>query len=363
MIIKCSPALLPVAVVLIVSCAGACHAQADLSNWPKGTSPQDVGKVVAEHFVDSPHQSTKMIIYPEVCLWYGSLTFGQLASDNDLTGKLVARFQPLLTDQESALLPKSGTHVDQSMFGSLPLQLYMETHDRKYLDLGLKYADDQWNDARSDGLTKETRFWIDDMYMITIVQMQAYRSTQDKKYLDRAASEMVAYLNKLQQPNGLFFHADDVPFYWGRGDGWVAAGMTEVLRDLPKDHPLYGRIMKGYTTMMASLLKYQRKDGMWLQLLDHDESWPETSSTGMFAFAMITGVKKGWLDFATYAPAARKAWLGLVGYIDQNGNVTSVCEGTNKLNDLTYYIMRRRRTGDFHGQAPVMWAATALLRN
>jgi hypothetical protein len=39
-----------------------------------------------------------------------------------------------------------------------------------------------------------------------------------------------------QQPNGLYFHAPDVKFYWGRGDGWVAVGMAEMLRDLPQKH-------------------------------------------------------------------------------------------------------------------------------
>jgi rhamnogalacturonyl hydrolase YesR len=97
-------------------------------------------------------------------------------------------------------------------------------------------------------------------------------------------------------------------------------------------------------------------------LIDHPEAWPETSSTGMFAFAMITGVKNGWLDEKTYAPAARRAWLALIGYIDQNADVTSVCEGTGKKNDLEYYLSRRRKTGDMHGQAPVLWCASALLR-
>jgi len=77
---------------------------------------------------------------------------------------------------------------------------------------------------------------------------------------------------------------------------------------------------------------------------------------------MVTGVKNGWIDPATFGPAARKGWLALVGYIDQNNDLTNVCEGTGKQNDLSYYLARRRRTGDFHGQAPVLWAATALLR-
>jgi len=40
----------------------------------------------------------------------------------------------------------------------------------------------------------------------------------------------------------------------------------------------------------------------------------------MFAFAMITGVKQGWLDAATYGPAARRSWLGLVAELDADAN-------------------------------------------
>ncbi|MGA2170089.1 MAG: glycoside hydrolase family 88 protein [Terracidiphilus sp.] len=122
------------------------------------------------------------------------------------------------------------------------------------------------------------------------------------------------------------------------------------------------RIMRGYKSMMAALLSYQGKDGTWRQLIDHEEAWPESSSSAMFTFAMITGVKNGWLDPYTYGPAARKAWLAVIGYIDQNGDVTSVCEGTGKQNDLEYYLERKRKTGDYHGQAPILWAASALLR-
>jgi rhamnogalacturonyl hydrolase YesR len=82
----------------------------------------------------------------------------------------------------------------------------------------------------------------------------------------------------------------------------------------------------------------------------------------MFTFAMITGVKKGWLDSVDYAQAARKGWLGLVKCIDANAAVREVCEGTNKKNDLQYYLDRARNVGDLHGQAPVLWCATALLR-
>jgi unsaturated rhamnogalacturonyl hydrolase len=51
-----------------------------------------------------------------------------------------------------------------------------------------------------------------------------------------------------------------------------------------------------------------------------------------------------------------------VGYIDENQDIANVCEGTGNQNSYDYYLARKRRTGDFHGQAPVLWAALALLR-
>ena len=266
-----------------------------------------------------------------------------------------------LLNQDAALVPHP-THVDLTVFAAVPLELYIVKKEPVYLDLGRKLADEQWTNPTADGLTNQTRFWIDDMYMITIAQVQAYRATGDSKYLDHAATEMSAYLDKLQQPNGLFYHAPDSPFFWGRGNGWVAAGMTELLRSLPTNHPKHARIIEGYKKMMAALLQYQGSDGLWRQLIDHPEAWPETSSTGMFTFAMVTGVKNGWLDKKTYAPAARKGWLGLVSYIEPNGDIRNVCEGTGKNNNLQYYLDRKRNTGDLHGQAPILWSASALLR-
>ncbi|HYX40887.1 MAG TPA: glycoside hydrolase family 88 protein [Pyrinomonadaceae bacterium] len=345
------------------------------SNWPTGTSPQEVGKRVAENFAARKFEfetnpKREYVIYPEVCAWYGALTVAQLTNDQDLKTRLVKKFDPLLTP-EGAKRISPEAHVDYRVFGVVPLELYMQTKERKYLDVGRGLADKQWAKTTPDGITAEARYWIDDMYMITAVEVQAFRATGEAKYIDRAALTMAAYLDKLQQPNGLFYHAPDSPFYWGRGNGWVAAGMAELLRSLPKDHPKRARILAGYRKMMASLLKYQGTDGLWRQLIDRPEAWPETSGTGMFTFAMITGVKQGWLEGRTYGPAARKAWLGLVKYIDSNANVREVCVGTNKAGlevgpdlekQLQFYLARPRKVGDLHGQAPVLWSATALLR-
>jgi unsaturated rhamnogalacturonyl hydrolase len=362
-----------------VPTAPAAAAAADpFANWPAGRSPQEIGQRVADRFVASPHPNfgrdtpPSRISYPEICAWYGALTFADLTKNDALRKQLVARFDPLF-DREKHLVPIPD-HVDHSVFGAVPFELYMQTKDEKYLEMGKTIASKQWGEPfgqrakpesweyHKKGLTWQTRLWIDDMFMITALQAQGYRAIGDRTYIDRAAKQMVLYLDELQKPNGLFYHAPDVPFFWGRGNGWMAAGMSELLRSLPQDNPDRPRIMEGYKTMMASLLKYQSEDGTWRQLIDHPESWPETSSTGMFAFAFVTGVKNGWLDAKIYGPAARRAWLGLTSYIDENADVREVCQGTNKKNDYQYYMDRQRLTGDMHGQAPVLWTASALLR-
>jgi len=113
--------------------------------------------------------------------------------------------------------------------------------------------------------------------------------------------------------------------------------------------------------MMRTLKSYQNRDGLWNQLIDDPKSWSETSSTGMFTYSMVVGVKKGWLNAEEFKPVIRKAWIGLVGYIISTGDVAEVCEGTNKSNDRQYYLNRKKITGDLHGQAPILWAAAAFL--
>lgn len=371
--------VLIIALILMVINLQAQKGKSDLKHWPKGSSPAEVGKRIVLKFINTPHSrygNTRpatpptQITYPDVCAWLGGLWFAQVTKDKTLFNQLEARFDPLFESQKN-LLPKPN-HVDNNVFGSLPLELYLQTKKTKYLDLGLQYANTQWTLPENakpegkafadDGYSWQTRIWIDDMFMITAVQSQAYRATGDRKYIERAAKEMVLYLDKIQLENGLFYHSPDAHFSWARGNGWMAVGMAEMLRNLPKDNPDRERITAGYQKMMAALLKFQTDDGMWRQIIDDQEAWKETSGTAMFTYAMITGVKNGWLDQKTYGAAARKGWLALVGYINPDDEITEVCEGTNIKNDRNHYLQRKRIVGDLHGQAPVIWCATALLR-
>lgn len=326
-------------------------------------SPELIGKIVTDDllsrdsFMMYDAGQVKAVHYAEACTGFGASRFAGLLNDKNRLQKLSDRYLRVINEN----ITNTANHVDVNVYGILPLELYRQTGDQRFLKQGLDLADIQWKDPLPDGLTNQTRFWIDDIWMIGALQVQAFRITGEKIYLERAALETNAYINKLQQSNGLFFHGENAPFYWGRGNGWVAAGMAELLSELPVSNPYYLSIINGYKKMMDALIIYQSEDGMWNQLIDKKESFKETSSTAMFGYAMTVGVKKGILKGEQYKESYQKAWNALTGYINEDGKIRNVCVGTGKSKDLNFYLTRPTVTGDLHGQAPLLWFAYSLL--
>lgn len=296
--------------------------------------------------------------YPKVCTYYGSLIFAEAIHDPKIVETIRNGYAPFYNGSRKNHIG----HVDFNVFGIWPFEMYRQTGDKKYLEKGKLLADDEYKTARPDGLATYTRFWVDDMYMVGSLQLQAYKSLKDTVYLNRAARQLVIYCEKLQRPNGLFYHRMDAPFYWGRGNGWAAAAMAEVLPMLPEENKYYKPLMNAYLEMMDALLSLQGKDGMWHQLLDDSSSFAESSCTGMFLYAMATGLGIGWLPQDRFSGPVQKCWEALAGYVDENGAVREVCVGTNAKNSKKHYLTRPRHTGNFHGQAAVLWAATAMAR-
>lgn len=343
----------------------------EFKNFPSGSEPEFIGSKLAQHY-NSIKDTETQVVYPEVCFWFGTLKFADATKDADMLKLLENRFIRILENNPNALQTK--VHVDRNVFGIVPLQLNIQTGKKNYYDIGIDYADSQWTmpsdisaenrlkyqDLLDKGLSWQTRYWIDDMFMITAIQTQAYVASKNEIYLNRAAHEITAYLDSLQRPNGLFYHSPRAPFFWGRGNGWVAAGMADLLTYLPENSSYRPKIMAEFRQMMETLKSYRNEEGLWNQLVDEPDAWTETSGSAMFTYAMITGVRNGWLDAKEYAPIARKAWLALVTYLNESYRLREICEGTNTGTTKQYYLDRKRLVGDHHGQAALFWCATAL---
>ena len=350
------------AVAAMAACAIAANVLAvpdSLAGWPAGAEPEKVGrKIVAQLLSTDPegyqakgfdgykYGNGEYVCYSVASLWVNALEFASILDDKALKGDLYDMFRPFLPGGAKADKVTKARHVDFNVFGAVPLEVAILFQNRPAGAMGLRYADDQWEPPREDdlanfpkwlkshylapekqrqclkdGYSGQTRLWIDDMYMINLLQTQAYRLVRDRVYIDRAAKEMALYLDKLQLENGLFNHAVDVPFRWGRGNGWMAAGMPLLLKYMKPGDAFYDHILAGYRKMMATLLSFQRADGLWGQLVDDPASWSETSGSAMFAYAFLEGSRRGWIDAATYLPAARRAYLALVAKMDGLGNL------------------------------------------
>ena len=387
--------------VMVAVCGAGSPLAPYFSNLPEGTDPGTVSRRVTDQFLSTRPENyrpkgyhgnegygwNRSVQYSVVSLWVNALACARLDGDRAREAKLIRLFDDFLPGRPKNRCCSRPYHVDDTIFGALPYEIYLANKDPRYLEMGSFYADTQWTPPCegtikerhappkevqeaywAKGYTPQTRLWIDDMYMITVLQSQAFRATGRRAYIDRAAREMCLYLDELQLKDGpakgLFYHAPDVKYVWGRGDGWMAAGMALVLDRLPEDSEHRPRILEGYRAMMATLLKYQRPDGLWSQLVDRPadpRNWGETSCTAMFTYAFATGVARGWLDPSQYGPAARRAWLALCARLDAFANISDVCVGTGKKDDLQYYFDRPRVNGDPHGQAPMLWIASVLL--
>ena len=338
----------------------------EFTNWPSGKSPQQIGALLTTNYLARARGAYH---YSDACAWYGALGFTKATGDTARNTQLVTNFDQYLSG--AGYIP-TGTTVDDRVGGIVPLEIFIQTRDttKNYLSIGRAPADAQYNEYNPD--LNRARHWIDDMFMITALQVQASRASGDVKYRDYLARQMLNYYTTLQQTNGLFWHTRESHVHWGRGNGWCAVGMAELLQDLPAGQTR-DQVMAGYLRMMTALRTNQIQQGqtgagLWRQVIDYPQSWAETSATAMFVYSIATGVRNGWLPAADYASVARNGWLALTGELETDGDLTEVCIGTGAASVGTdasqrqFYLDRPRSVGDLHGQAPVIWAATTLYR-
>jgi rhamnogalacturonyl hydrolase YesR len=211
--------------------------------------------------------------------------------------------------------------------------------------------------------------WADDMYMSVPFLAEMGKMTGDTRYYDDAARQVLQISDRLFiWSKGLYAHAwsagnaDYNPeFHWGRANGWCELAMCDLLDVLPADHPARPAILKILRTHIKALATLQSDRGLWHQVLDHDDSYLETSCTAMFTYSMAHAINKGWISAASYGPVAVAGWSGVSTKVGPDGSVNGVCVGTDYASDMIYYYHRPDRD-DVHGYGPVLLAGSEMIR-
>jgi unsaturated rhamnogalacturonyl hydrolase len=176
----------------------------------------------------------------------------------------------------------------------------------------------------------ENMIWVDAFYMLPPFLAVAGHN-------DEAVRQINGYRKILLNPDKkLYYHIWDQDrqkyerkLFWGVGNGWAAAGMTRVVRILPDAMAGDKKMITGYIKeLIDAVLKYQREDGLFYDILDDPSTFVETNSAQMFAYTIFRGVKGGWLD-NTYIKYAEKMRKAAHKKVDAFGLVQGVCGAPN----------------------------------
>jgi unsaturated rhamnogalacturonyl hydrolase len=136
--------------------------------------------------------------------------------------------------------------------------------------------------------------------------------------------------------------------FWGRGVGWYAMGVADLLAEMPKNHPKRGAVVAVLRRLADAVTRVQDRDtGVWWQVLDaggQARNFKEASASAMFVYALTKGVKNRWLD-KKLAPVAARGYAGTVklfvvseatGDVHVNGICKVAGLGGNPYRDGTY---------------------------
>ena len=285
---------------------------------------------------------------------YATLHIGLLRWANQIDSEQYKQAVLNLSQLNEYQLGPRVYHADDHAVGDVYLSLYnmygganklqhtkeflsevIENPDTRDLEFEVKERDVHTFELRtfSDPYCTRRWCWADAVFMSPPVFAHLAKITDNKRYLDFMNDEfwiMTDYL--FDEDYGLylrdsryFSRKDDQgrPIFWGRGNGWVLAGLARLIEYLPADYEHLERYKTLFKDMSVTLLNYQNDDGSWpSSLLEAgSDAHSETSATGLLAFALAWGINNDLLDKKQFDQPLEKAWTSIVENIHPDGKV------------------------------------------
>ena len=158
--------------------------------------------------------------------------------------------------------------------------------------------------------------WVDSVMMYGVFTSWYGLSAGDDELYDFARKQPELFAKYLQDPQDkLFYHSYWVKgghtypknkLFWGRGNGWVIAGLPRVIENFEQGSTEKTRAIEIVRETSAALLPYQREDGFFETVLNKPgKTYIESSATALIAGGWLQGVREGYLDHSFREPAIR----------------------------------------------------------
>jgi len=250
-----------------------------------------------------------------------------------------------------------------SLFSCLSFETWLRTGDQRYIndfmDLSREIQKKVSRDtdgavvAPDDG--RKCRIYVDMLQGYSTYMARAGWISGDTSWMDEAVEQYRIFSKILRDNKTGLWHqgrgwADDSNFvspgFWSRAQGWVLRGMVETLCYLPSGTNGYSDMVAMLNETAHALLSFRNKRGVWNQLVDHADTYPETSGTALIIHYLYRGIKAGWLDKASFQETADNALLALLGFVHRDGTIANTSYNTGPLRSEKGYLYRPSVPGD-----------------
>lgn len=288
-------------------------------------------------------------------------------------------------------------NIDHIKNGRSLLFLYKVTGRQKYL----KASEKIYNQLLTHPRTNEGGFWhkkiypyqmwLDGLYMA----QPFYTEYADLMGIDSIYDDVVNQFTYMEnhardEKTGLLYHGWDESrqekwadpetgvskHFWGRGMGWYAMALVDVLDYFPEERAGREKLIQILNRTLSAVAMYQdAKTGVWYDIIDlgtREGNYVEASSSSMFVYAMAKAVRKGYVPKKDYQKHIDKGYAGLVKqFITPGGpdrvNINHVVTvsglgGSKNYRDgsFEYYMSEPVKPNDPKGVGPFISAASEV---
>ena len=286
-------------------------------------------------------------------------------------------------------------NIDRLNSGKFLFGLYEDTHDERYKKALFQLREQLKTHPRTSegGFWHKQiythQMWLDGLYMGAPFYARFARDFGEPEAFNDIIDQFsIVHRHTYDVTSGLNYHGWDEsgeqkwahpetgcsPHFWGRAMGWYAMALVDVLEYIPASHPRRGEILAILKQVATGVARHQdKKSGLWYQVMDlggREGNYPEATASCMFTYALLKGVRMGYLP-KKYRNTAIRGYNGIIrDLIRDNGDgtitLTRCCSvaglGGKPYRDgsYAYYIGEPVRDNDPKGVGPFILASLEI---
>ena len=215
---------------------------------------------------------------------------------------------------------------------------------------------------RSDLPGWRHQIWVDCMDAEAPFLARLGRITGEGRYFAQAVEELTAYSRLLQDEHtGLFFHGYEDQcgrngHLWARGNGWALMGLVETLSQLPDEHQGADELRERLHELCRALAEHQHDEGLWHTVVDHEETYLESTLAVMVSVALRMAFAAALLQRDEFQECEKRARSAVLRLVDDDGALALVSDAT-PIGDLKMYATRPMGVFPW-GQGPLLLMLT-----